>query len=211
MVPAALRRLGTLGLIALWVLVSGGLLLLLALSVQNSVRYSNLQPWILLINAIAVVTVSVLLARKVVELVRAFRAQVPGSRLTARTVAIFGSLVIVPLIVVYLFSLEFLNRGIDSWFKVEIKQGLSDALELSKSAMDVRMREYARSTQLFANRLADSPPSNWASATDEQRVESGALEVVVYGTLGQVLAASSTGTSTNLPRASSEVTSAIAG
>ena len=31
MVPATLRRLGTLGLIALWVLVSGGLLLLLAL------------------------------------------------------------------------------------------------------------------------------------------------------------------------------------
>jgi nitrogen fixation/metabolism regulation signal transduction histidine kinase len=193
------------------VLVSGGLLLLLALAVQNSQRFSELQAWILLLNAIAVVTVSVLLARKIIELVRAFRAGVPGSRLTARTVAIFGSLVIAPLIIVYLFSLEFLNRGIDSWFKVEIKQGLSDALELSKSAMDVRMREYARSTQLFANRLADSPPANWASATDEQRVESGALEVVVYGTLGQVLAASSTGTSTNLPRASAEVTSAIAG
>ncbi len=201
MVPAALRRFGTLGLIALWVFVSGGLLLLLALSVQNSVRYSNLQAWILLINAIAVVTVSVLLARKIVELVRAFRAQVPGSRLTARTVAIFGSLVIAPLIIVYLFSLEFLNRGIDSWFKVEIRQGLADALELSKSAMDVRMREYARSTELFANKLADSPGTNWVIATDTQRTESGALEVVVYGTLGQVLAASSAGpTSTALPR-----------
>jgi len=213
MVPAALRRLGTLGLIALWVLVSGGLLLLLALSVQNSVQYSKLQAWILLVNAIAVVTVSVLLARKIIELVRAFRAQVPGSRLTARTVAIFGSLVIAPLIIVYLFSLEFLNRGIDSWFKVEIKQGLTDALELSKAAMDVRMREYARSTQLFAGKLADSPDTNWALATDQQRVESGALEVVVYGALGQVLAASTAGpTSTSLPRyASPEVTRAIAG
>jgi two-component system, NtrC family, nitrogen regulation sensor histidine kinase NtrY len=212
MVPAALRRLGTLGLIALWVLVSGGLLLLLALSVQNSVRYSNLQPWILLVNAIAVVTVSVMLARKILELVRAFRAQVPGSRLTARTVAIFGSLVIAPLIIVYLFSLEFLNRGIDSWFKVEIKQGLSDALELSKSAMDVRMREYARSTELFANKLADNPNSNWTIAADTQRAENGALEVVVFGTLGQVLAASSSGTSgMNLPRfATPEMSRAIA-
>ena len=111
MVPAALRRLGTLGLIALWVLVSGGLLLLLALSVQNSVQFSRLQAWILLANVIALVAVSVLLARKIIELVRAFRAQVPGSRLTARTVAIFGSLVVAPLIIVYLFSLEFLNRA----------------------------------------------------------------------------------------------------
>jgi nitrogen fixation/metabolism regulation signal transduction histidine kinase len=213
MVPAALRRLGTLGLIALWVLVSGGLLLLLALSVQNSVQYSKLQAWILLINAIAVVTVSVLLARKIIELVRAFRAQVPGSRLTARTVAIFGSLVIAPLIIVYLFSLEFLNRGIDSWFKVEIKQGLTDALELSKAAMDVRMQEYARSTELFANRLADSPPTNWTGATDAHRAESGALEVVVYGAIGQVLAASSAGpTSTSLPHyATPEITRAMAG
>ena len=209
MVPAALRRLGTLGLIALWVLVSGGLLLLLALSVQNSVQFSELQSWILLANVVALIGVGYLLTRKIIELVRAFRAQVPGSRLTARTVTIFGSLVIAPLIIVYLFSLEFLNRGIDSWFKVEIKQGLTDALELSKSAVDVRMREYARSTQLFANRLADSPPATWAIASDQQRVESGALQVVVYGRLGQVLASSSVGASSSLPRASAEVTAAI--
>jgi hypothetical protein len=110
------------------VLVTGGLLLLLALSVQNSMQFSRLQAWILLANVIALIAISVLLARKLIELVRAFRAGVPGSRLTARTVAIFGSLVIAPLIIVYLFSLEFLNQGIDSWFKVEIKQGLTDAL-----------------------------------------------------------------------------------
>jgi nitrogen fixation/metabolism regulation signal transduction histidine kinase len=210
MVPAALRRLGTLGLIALWVLVSGGLLLLLALSVQNSVQFSQMQSWILLANVVALIGVGWLLTRKIMELVRNFRAQVPGSRLTARTVAIFGSLVIAPLIIVYLFSLEFLNRGIDSWFKVEIKQGLTDALELSKSAVDVRMREYARSTQLFANRLADSSPADWASITDQQRVESGAIEVVVYGRLGQVLASSTVGaSSSSLPRASAEVTAAM--
>src|SRR5689334_4602046 len=148
MVPAALRRLGTLGLIALWVLVSGGLLLLLALSVQNSVQFSQMQSWILLANVIALLVVGWLLTRKILELVRNFRAQVPGSRLTARTVAIFGSLVIAPLIIVYLFSLEFLDRGLDRWFKVEVKQGLTDALELSKAAVEVRMREDARGSEL---------------------------------------------------------------
>ncbi len=39
----------------------------------------------------------------------------------------FGALVIAPLVIVYLFSLDFINRGIDSWFRVEIKQGLNDA------------------------------------------------------------------------------------
>ena len=82
MVPAALKRLGTLGLIALWVLVSGGLLLLLALSVQNSMQFSRLQAWILLANVIALIAVGVLLARKLIELVRAFRAGVRRGRLS---------------------------------------------------------------------------------------------------------------------------------
>ncbi len=68
-----------------------------------------------------------LLARKLWQLYRDFRDHVPGSRLAMRTVLIFGSLVIAPLVIVYLFSLDFINRGIDSWFRVEIKQGLNDA------------------------------------------------------------------------------------
>jgi nitrogen fixation/metabolism regulation signal transduction histidine kinase len=209
--PKRRLRPSSAAMLILWTAIGAGALLLLLKSVQTSAEFGRLQLPVLILNVIGVIALVILLARKLWQLFRDYRDHVPGSRLTARTVMIFGALVVAPLLIVYLSSLEFLNRGIDSWFKVEIKQGLSDALELSKSAMDVRMREYARSTQLFANKLADSPPSNWAAATDLQRVESGALEVVVYGTLGQVLAASTVGTSTNLPRASAEVTSAIAG
>ena len=118
-------------LVILWGAVGVGALLLLAKSVQNSSAFDRLQPWILLLNITGVVALSVLLARKLWQLVRDYRDHVPGSRLTARTVSIFGALVIAPLLIVYLFSLDFLNRGIDSWFKVEVKQGLSDALVLS--------------------------------------------------------------------------------
>src|ERR1044071_8571682 len=170
-------------LVVLWGAIGVGALLLLAKSVQNSGEFGRLQPLILLLNLVGVIALSTLIARKLLQLVRDYRDHVPGSRLTARTVTIFGMLVIVPLMIVYLFSLEFLNRGIDSWFRVEVKQGLADALELSKSAMDVRMREYARSTELFANKLGDSPSSNWALATDAQRVEGGALEVGGHGAL----------------------------
>ena len=91
-----------------------------------------------------------LLARKLWQLVRDYREHVPGSRLTARTVSIFGALVVAPLLIVYLFSLDFLNRGIDSWFKVEIKQGLADALVLSRAALELRMREYSARTEQLA-------------------------------------------------------------
>ncbi|HTQ35430.1 MAG TPA: hypothetical protein VMH77_00185, partial [Steroidobacteraceae bacterium] len=138
----------------LWATVGASALLLLAKSVQHSSDFERLQVWILLLNIIGVIGLTVLIARKIWQLVSAYRANVPGSRLTARTVATFGALVIAPLVIVYLFSLDFLNRGIDSWFRIEVKQGLNDALLLSRAAIDVRMREYGRRTEDFAAALA---------------------------------------------------------
>src|SRR5450631_3351836 len=88
-------------------------LLLLARSVENSADFSRSQLWILIGNALGVLVLAFLLARKLWQLLRDYRDHVPGSRLTVRTVGIFGALVAAPLLGVYLFSLEFLNRGID--------------------------------------------------------------------------------------------------
>ena len=106
----------------------------------------------------------VLLARKFWQLYRDFRDHVPGSRLTMRTVLMFGALVIAPLLIVYLFSLDFINRGIDSWFRVEIKQGLNDALVLSRSALDLRLREQARRTESLARSAARAAGPGAAAA-----------------------------------------------
>ncbi len=95
---------GVPALVILWGAVGVGALLLLAKSVQNSSAFDRLQPWILLLNITGVVALTVLLARKLWQLVRDYRDHVPGSRLTARTVSIFGALVIAPLLIVYLFS-----------------------------------------------------------------------------------------------------------
>src|SRR5581483_8105028 len=87
------RRRGAWSL-ALWGVIGlGALLLLLAKSVQNSSEFGRLQPWILLLNIAGVLTLTVLLVRKLWQLVRDYRNHVPGSRLTARTVIIFGALV----------------------------------------------------------------------------------------------------------------------
>jgi nitrogen fixation/metabolism regulation signal transduction histidine kinase len=174
----------------LWVAIGAGALLLLAKSVQNSSDFSRLQPWILLLNVIGVIALTTLLARKLWQLVRDYRDHIPGSRLTARTVGIFGALVIAPLLIVYLFSLEFLNRGIDSWFRVEVKQGLNDALVLSRAALDLRMREYSRHTELLARNLAKSSPGDIQQRIDDERRASVGLEIVLFGEHERIIAAS---------------------
>jgi len=181
------------GLAALWAAIGAGALLTLAKSVQNSSEFSRLQPWILLTNLVGVMVLTLLLGRKVWQLVRDYRHHVPGSRLTARMVAIFGVLVIAPLLIVYLFSLDFLNRGIDSWFKVEVKQGLSDALELSRSALEVRMREYSWRTERFARTLADLSGGEVLNRLDYERRATDAIEMALFDGRQHVLAVASDG------------------
>ncbi|HEY3731314.1 MAG TPA: ATP-binding protein [Steroidobacteraceae bacterium] len=166
-------------------------LLLLAGSVENSAQFSRWQPYILLVNIGGAIALLVLLVRKFWQLYRDFRDHVPGSRLAMRTVLIFGALVIAPLVIVYLFSLDFLNRGIDSWFRVEIKQGLNDAVVLSRSALDLRLREQARRTEIFARSLRELQGPALLQRLDEERRATEAKEITVYDANGRAAAVSS--------------------
>jgi nitrogen fixation/metabolism regulation signal transduction histidine kinase len=171
-------------------LIGVGAFLLLAKSVQNSAEFARLQSWILLLGACAVLVLAVLVVRRLWKLVRDYRAHVPGSRLTARTVGIFGALVIAPLLIVYFSSLEFLNRGIDSWFTVEVKQGLNDAVVLSRAALELRMREYTQRTQALALSLAGVAPGAAQARLDAERRTDEALEIALFGASGHIIAAS---------------------
>ena len=178
------------GQVLLWSAIGLGAFLLLAKSVQNSAQFGLLQPWILLVDTCGVVVLSVLLSRQLWRLVRDYRAHVPGSRLTARTVGIFGALVIAPLLIVYVSSLSFINVGIDSWFKDEFKNGLSDALGLSRAALDLRMREYSERTVMLAELLSAAEPLRLQGKLDAERDASQALEIALFGQHGRILAAS---------------------
>jgi len=172
--------------IALWLTAA----FLMAQSVQNSARFSTLHVWILLINAAGLITLIVLIAARVLRLVRAWRDRAIGSRLEARMVWTFGALAVVPIFVLFYFSVEFINRGIDSWFHVEVRQGLEDALSLSRAAFDVRMRESLERTQFVAGEVGQSE-GNLIGVIGQLRPGVGASELTVFGSSGRILATSS--------------------
>jgi PAS domain S-box-containing protein len=190
-VAAVIRKYGSTVLgcigVALWLAA----LYLLASAAQNSAEFDRWLPWILLINITGLLTLFVLLAGKLTRLVQDFRRHVPGSRLRARTVSIFTALAVAPILVVYYFSLQFINRGIDSWFELEVSQGLKDTRELSHAALEVRVREFLQHTQVVAHTLSGSSDLELVGALDRERRESTALEFTIVGPQEQILATSS--------------------
>ena len=186
--------LGCIG-VALWLVA----LYLLAAAAQNSAAFDRWLPWILLINISGLLTLFVLLAGKLTRLVRDFRRHVPGSRLKARTVAIFSALAVAPILIVYYFSLQFLNRGIDSWFELEVSQGLKDTRELSHAALETRVREFLQHTQVVAHTLSGLSNFDLIRGLDRERRDSTALEFTIVGPQARILATSSDRPMNTLP------------
>src|SRR5580704_4625291 len=173
--------------VALWLAA----LFMLASAMQNSEKFAKWLPWILLVNISGLLTLLALLAGKLYQLVKDFRRHVPGSRLKGRTVAIFSVLAVAPILVVYYFALQFLSRGIDSWFEIEVSQGLKDTRELSHAALEVRVREFLQHTEQVARTLSGLPDFALIGTLDRERRDSSALEFTVVGAQTQIIATSS--------------------
>lgn len=188
---AAVRRYAGYVLIGLGVGLWLAALLLLAQTAQNPAQFGNAHLWILFINALGVAVLLVLLTAKLAQLVRDYRRHVIGSRLKARTVGIFGALVIAPLLVVYYFSLQFLNRGIDSWFDVAVKQELNAALDQSRALLSLTQREYLARTERLALQIEGMDSFELVRRLETERRSGGASAITLIGQNGRILAATS--------------------
>jgi len=179
-------------------------LLLISLSfmsdaTHNSERFGQLYSLLLFINAAGLVVLGALVVANIIKLLRQQRMKVPGARMTRRLVVMFIVLAVVPVSVVYYFSLQFLQRGIDSWFDVSIEQGLHDALGLSQAALDIRLRDVLQLTANMADELSDSAQATLALALYDLRVRSGAAELTLIGGDGRIVASSSADPSNIVP------------
>lgn len=190
MVAADLKRV----VVSALILIGSGLwvaaLLIMAQTVQQSANFSDLHPFIVGVNVAGLLVLLILISGRLTQLMRDWRKRVVGSRLEARMVWMSATLAMVPLLLVFYFSVVFLNRGIDSWFHVEIRAGLEDALTLSRAALDLQMREYLERTQTIANELSrhEADPIR---VLDELRQSKEAVEVSLLGSNSRIVAASS--------------------
>ncbi|NOY67530.1 MAG: HAMP domain-containing protein, partial [Gammaproteobacteria bacterium] len=138
------------------------------------------------------------------KLVRQYRDGVAGSRLTVRLVLVFVILSVIPVSVVYYFSLQFLQRGVDSWFDVRIERSLEDALELSQVSLGLRQRELSKEMSRFASRLSDVTDSNAGLMLSDMLDSSGAVEMSLLGTNNRIIAFSSLDPAKVVPHRSNE-------
>nr|WP_198019453.1 ATP-binding protein [Thioalkalivibrio paradoxus] len=166
---------------------------------QNSARFEQLFLWLLAFHGVVLVVLGALIIYQVGRLIVQYRDGRPGSRLTLRLIAGFMLVAVVPVTVVYYFSFKFLNEGVDSWFDVRVDGALEDALELSRSSLDLRVRELARETQEIMRQLQDVSETLVPLALNDLRAQMGAQELTLVGANNRIIASSTDSPIRRLP------------
>lgn len=179
-------------------------LIMLSQAAENSENFDQLANSILWINVLCLFVLLLLLVGNLSKLYRDYRQHVPGSKLKARMVGMFVGLAIIPLLIVFYFSMQFINRGIDTWFNVEVEAGLDDALTLSRNALAMQMRDHVAATEQVAERLRTTNSSQFIYEIGSLRQEIGANELTLFGKNGRIIATNSDQTAGSAPKRVSE-------
>ena len=176
-------------------------LVLLSLATNNPHQTKEINAWLVPLNGLILIILSGLILYNLYQLVARLKSHQAGSRYTARLVAAFSILTIVPILVVSFFSINFLGDRIDSWFDVKIEGALEDSLELADRALDVRMRQHLFDLEQFAKKMVLLEDSDviLGSEMDRKRLQLGAYEMVLFDPANRVRIYSADTTDTILP------------
>lgn len=200
--PIAMMRRASTSVIPVLVMVCFmlGSLWLLSAATENSAQFGRMHVALVVINILGLIFLGALISINVTRLVRQYRRKAAGSRLTSRLVVIFVVMALVPVSIVFYFSLGFLQHGIDSWFDVRIERAMDDSIKLSRSSLDMRMRDLLKQTRAMARSLG--PTSNELVLFDlnDMRDNSGASELTLMTQAGRVIASSSVNPTAIIPQ-----------
>ena len=181
--------------------VTLGALLLYLLSNASANTAASGEYYTILVGlniALAVLLV-VVIAVQLWGLYRKIRDRVVGSRFTLRLLGTFAVMAIMPGLIVYLVSVNFLTRSIESWFNVKVETALEGGLNLGRTALDIMLAEVKDKGEGMATTLAFQPANTHYSLLNDLREKSGIREATLLSAQGRILSVSSGDSNSFLP------------
>jgi nitrogen fixation/metabolism regulation signal transduction histidine kinase len=181
-----------------YVLISGValgaiLLFLLAAASGNTALFSRDYALLLGLNAALAAALLALIGYQLWVLTAKLRKRVFGSRLTLRFLLMFLPMVIVPGGLVYVVSVQFMAKSIESWFDVRVDNALEGGLNLGRTALDLLLTELNDKARRMALDLTDKPKAQQVVLLDRLREQAGVDEALLLSSGGNVIASSSKG------------------
>src|SRR5207253_11484622 len=111
-----------------------------------------------------------------------------GSRLLLKLAAIFALVGVIPGVLIYVVSYQFVARSIETWFDVKVEGALDAGLNLGRATLDTLSGDLASKARGAAGQLAETPDTSAGLTLERIRDQLGASDVVLWSATGQMLA-----------------------
>jgi nitrogen fixation/metabolism regulation signal transduction histidine kinase len=135
--------------------------------------------------------VAALLLILVVELVRRlvqrFRRGLFGTRLMARMAATFVAMTVIPVALIFLVAVQFIERSVESWFDLPVGRALESGLNLGRTSMDSLSTDLLQKGRAMAAILNDQAPEQWAPVLNRLREQAGVQEAMIVTAANRIV------------------------
>ena len=172
------------------------LLFLLASASENTWLFDEYYPWIVGANISVALTLFSLVCFLLWRLYGRYRRGLFGSRLMSKLVLVFALIGILPGSVIYLVSVQFVSRSIESWFNVKVESALESGLNLGRSALDSSLQDLKVKSRTLASELSEMSDVDIMNQLPKLLENSSLSEALVVTSNGNLIASS--GNLTNL-------------
>ena len=134
------------------------LLALLSIASSNTEFFENYFIWLYAANVVIGICLGlVILTLVMVIAVRWYKGRF-GTRLIAKLAMIFALVGVVPGLILYGVSLQFVSRSIETWFDVKVESALESGLELGRVTLRVAQEEILAEGNYIAEQVVQVPP-----------------------------------------------------
>ena len=168
-----------------------GLLVLLTQATSNRALYDRNYDRLYMVNTIVAVLLLLGLVWGLTRLIIRLRQGQFGSRLLVKLAAIFALVGLVPGVLIYVVSYQFVSRSIESWFDVKVEGALVAGLNLGRATLDTLSGDLAKQSRVAAQQLVDVQEASAAINLDRVRTQMDANEAVLWSLDGRLIASAS--------------------
>jgi nitrogen fixation/metabolism regulation signal transduction histidine kinase len=163
-------------------LVAGVLLLifLLAQATNNRLLYERYYARLFTINVVVAVALALVIVWGVYRLISRLRRGKFGSRLLIKLAAIFALVGVLPGLLIYVVSYQFVSRSIESWFDVKVEGALDAGLTLARTSLETQARDFGNQLRTAAAALTQMPDELTALPLEQLGNQLGATDITLW-------------------------------
>ena len=170
-------------------LLGAALVLAFVLSLTGSTEgfYERNFVWLFWLNAAVGGLLFVVIAVALARLVLRQRRGKFGTKLLTKLAGIFALVGLLPGLVIYTVSYQFVSRSIEIWFDVKVATALDAGLALGKGTLESLVGELGERTRLAAERLGDERTVLTPLTLERLRERLDVRDLALVGANGQIL------------------------